>query len=235
MTPSQPSTTHLPEAWRVFIGSRVLFANAHPDDEAVANSSAMCALAKAGALVHGLTVTDGEASTLSPDFSQSRGRRSEVALAYERCHITGSCQHYLGLPDGALANPEVQQQLITALAALVVEQHIVALFSPGADGFDGHPDHIAVDAACMAIAERHNLPLWRLCSANEGEVHIPVNPSEKRVIIAAHPSQLQVVDAPDHPFGFRVIGLRPVHDPLVYTEESYARWYTNSRKTKETS
>ena len=98
MTSSTLETTQLPDAFRDLAGHNVLFAHAHPDDEAVATASAMIALLAAGANVHGATATDGEASTRGVEVANSRGRLLELQDAYQEIGVPRVNQFYLGQP-----------------------------------------------------------------------------------------------------------------------------------------
>jgi LmbE family N-acetylglucosaminyl deacetylase len=214
--------TRLPEAFRDLEGKNVLFAHAHPDDEAVATASAMIALREAGVNVHGATATDGEASTRGLEVAATGGRLRELQAAYQEIGVPRTNQFYLGQPDGKLHIAGIE--MVRRLDRIIETYHIHALFSPGEQGFDGHRDHIEVDRAAVLVGRRHALPVWRLNAEGRGEAVVPVNPADKRRTAARHISQLTIQDDPAHPHGFSVPELtHPVYDALLYEQETYDR------------
>jgi len=225
MTSSTLETTGLlPQAFRELEGHNVLFVHAHPDDEAVATASAMIALGAAGIEVYGATATDGEASTRGEEIAANRGRLLELQNAYQEIGVPRVNQFYFGLPDGRLHTPGKATRMLALLDRIIESYHITALFSPGADGFDGHPDHIAVDRAVVTSGKHHAMPVWRLNASGKGEAVVPVNPVHKRRAVARHISQLTIVEDPAHAHGFHVPELvHPAYNGLLYEQETYDR------------
>ena len=158
------TTTGLPD-W-----DTVLAVVAHPDDESFGLGAILSSLAGAGARVHVLCLTRGEASTLHG----ARGEEIEGDLSVIRERELRAAADALGargvtlldLPDGGL----------TALGADAiddaVEREIEAVRPDGLVAFDStgisrHPDHVAATAAAVRAGERHDLGVlaWVLPAA----------------------------------------------------------------------
>ena len=147
-------------AWR-----SVLAVVAHPDDESFGLGAVIDAMTSAGAAVHVLCFTRGEASTLNErDADLSAARAEELRQASAELGVA-SCT-LRDYPDGGLAAvpPAELETQVTGLAA----RH-------GADGllvFDdtgitGHRDHQAATAAAVGAARTAGLPVlaWVLPAA----------------------------------------------------------------------
>ena len=147
-------------AWR-----SVLAVVAHPDDESFGLGAVIDAMTSAGAAVHVLCFTRGEASTLNErDADLSAARAEELRQASAELGVA-SCT-LRDYPDGGLAAvpPAELEAQVTGLAA----RH-------GADGllvFDdtgitGHRDHQAATAAAVGAARTAGLPVlaWVLPAA----------------------------------------------------------------------
>lgn len=127
-------------------GLRVLVVLAHPDDESLACGGTIARLARAGAHVHLICATHGEAGRLSHALPDGPAallalRARELRAACARLGVTGV--ELLAFPDGVLkwedAEPLIDV-LEARLRALVPE--VVITF--GRDGLYWHPDHIAL-------------------------------------------------------------------------------------------
>jgi len=147
-------------AWR-----SVLAVVAHPDDESFGLGAVIDAMTSAGATVHILCFTRGEASTLNErDADLSAARAEELRHASAELGVA-SCA-LRDYPDGSLA----------AVPRAELETHVTALAARhGADGFlvfddtgiTGHRDHQAATAAAVGAARTAGLPVlaWVLPAA----------------------------------------------------------------------
>jgi len=124
---------------------RVLGIFPHPDDEAYSCGGTIARLAAAGAEVHILCATAGEAGEdlRSGEGSVDLGevRRRELACA---CSAIGAQPpDWLDLPDGRVAEvdfPAAVAGIVSAIRSF--QPHL--LLSLGLDGVYGHPDHLAL-------------------------------------------------------------------------------------------
>ncbi|HEY2296971.1 MAG TPA: bifunctional PIG-L family deacetylase/class I SAM-dependent methyltransferase [Jatrophihabitans sp.] len=137
---------------------RLLVLAAHPDDETLGAGGLIARAYERGTLVTVVVATDGEAShPMSPTHSSeelARRRRSEVQDAVLRL-APGATVHFLGLPDGHLA------EFGEALAAQVeyfaqTATHVVCPWEG-----DRHPDHAACARAATQAAGQHRLVCWQ--------------------------------------------------------------------------
>ncbi|WP_188782244.1 PIG-L family deacetylase, partial [Sinomonas atrocyanea] len=93
---------------------------AHPDDETLGAGGLIAHAARAGAAVHVIVATDGEASHPdSPTLTRARlaeVRRREVGAAVAALAPSATFRR-LGLPDGALADrgPALERTLVEAV------------------------------------------------------------------------------------------------------------------------
>ena len=163
---------------------------AHPDDETLGAGGVMAQASARGIPVTVIIASDGEAShpdspTTTPE-ALAAWRRDEVGQALDIV-APGSRRHFLGLPDGALAESADLARLIEGVVNDVLgsaavahaidfdadadadthadaDGHTDAEINAAADAVilspwlgDRHPDHAAVAAASAHVAERHGL------------------------------------------------------------------------------
>ena len=143
---------------------------AHPDDETFGLGAIAARFAEAGASVHVLCFTHGEASTLNRnDAELHQERATELEQAADELGLAGVT--LLSYPDGHLA----------AAPAGELPAHVTRLAgSLGADGllvFDetgvtGHPDHQAATRAAQRAAVAAGLPVlaWVLPEPVAGQL-----------------------------------------------------------------
>jgi LmbE family N-acetylglucosaminyl deacetylase len=139
---------------------RVLGIFAHPDDETLCAGGTFAKYASAGAEVHVISLTRGEAGKIRDASVATRttlgvareeeldAAGKELGLAETRC---------LDYPDGGLS--EIDSQVLVSLASELlseIDPDVVITF--GADGFSGHPDHMAVGAAVTAACYEMRSP-----------------------------------------------------------------------------
>jgi LmbE family N-acetylglucosaminyl deacetylase len=131
---------------------RLLGVFAHPDDETICAGGTFAKYASAGAEVHVVSLTKGEAGQIRD--ASAATRRTLGAVREKELHAAG---HALGItetrcldyPDGGLSaiDSTVLRRVASTLIA-EIDPDVVVTF--GADGFSGHPDHVAVGAAVTA-------------------------------------------------------------------------------------
>ncbi len=136
---------------------RVLVLGAHPDDESLGCGGTIALLRDAGADIHLVVASNGEAtkgSVKSPDET-ARLRREEVAAA--AAHFGASLQ-LLGLPDGALGG--CVEELAHELRDIIDSRRPDVVFTPWL--LDGHPDHqAAARALAAALSSSESRPeVW---------------------------------------------------------------------------
>ena len=149
-----------PEAWSAALAAhrprpldpaalgRLVVVAAHPDDETLAASGVMQAAHATGAYVELVVATDGEAAFPAADAAcreeLRRARRRELRAALHAQGLGDTPVHWLGLPDSALDDAELEELLVPLLA--------------GADSYlapwtgDPHPDHAAAGRAAARAA-----------------------------------------------------------------------------------
>ncbi|WP_445997033.1 PIG-L family deacetylase [Okibacterium fritillariae] len=194
-------------AWSLDGITHLFVTAAHPDDETLGAGGVMAQASARGIPVTAIIASDGEAShpdspTTTPE-ALAAWRRDEVAQALDIV-APGSRRHFLGLPDGGLAQSAELAELIAGVVSGVLGTATATtagadagpvadtdtdtdtdtgvidavILSPWAG--DRHPDHAAVATASARAAERHGLraaayPIWGwLWSDVEGD-DIPWN------------------------------------------------------------
>ncbi len=155
------------------------------------------------------------------DLATRRRIESEVALS-----TYGIKSHYGELPDGHLAkwHKDYYRHIMgITLVSLVHKHDITAIATPGATGFDGHPDHIAVHHAAITARDilRSNgrdVTLLELNAEDAGELVVPVRRPRKLSALALHASQMPLTPAGVLDPAF--LQQYPVYTPLL-THETY--------------
>lgn len=160
-----------PMAWGR--AQRVLVVAPHPDDEVLGVGGTAATLARTGAVVEVVLVTDGEASDVATDPAVlAARRRAETTEGLRRLGLGAAPVHRVGLPDGGVAGRE--DELTEQLCDLTT----------GADWClapwraDGHPDHEAAGRAaaraCAATGARlAEYPVWAWHWATPGDDAVP--------------------------------------------------------------
>ncbi len=139
-------------AWR-----RVLAVVAHPDDETFGLGAVIDALASAGAAVHVLCFTRGEASTLNCSGADLRAARA-VELQEASAELGVTACTLLDYPDAALpAAP--QAELEAQVARLAARYGADGLLVFDDTGITGHGDHKAATAAALGAGKAAGLPV----------------------------------------------------------------------------
>lgn len=135
---------------------RALVLCAHPDDEAVGCAGSLAILAAAGASVHVVYATRGEASAGARIPREEVGRRRQ-AEAERACKALGLLPpRFLDFGDGTL--PMHVDALAVEVAALVAAVQPDVVFVPWF--LDGHADHRAMSAAVARVDPLPNVEIW---------------------------------------------------------------------------
>ncbi len=143
----------------------VLAVVAHPDDESFGLGAVIDALVQAGAAVHVLCYTHGEASTLNETRADLyRARESELRQAGAELGVAGLT--LLDYPDGRLAETD-PAELAARAAAAAIGSAVNGLLVFDDTGITGHPDHKAATAAAVLAGRQAGLPVlaWALPDA----------------------------------------------------------------------
>lgn len=155
---------------------RVLAVFAHPDDESVLAGGTLAACAAAGADVHILSLTHGEAGPIErPGFAvqATLGAVREQELQAAARSLGVASAHCLDFVDGELtwASPESIGALLRCNLR-TIHPDIVITFGP--EGWYWHPDHVAVHEFMMAALDSLNagsaLPAVYYASWPEGHM-----------------------------------------------------------------
>ncbi len=192
---------HLPR-W-----SAVLAVVAHPDDESFGLGAVLSTFVDAGARVHVVCLTQGEASTLhGVEGDLATVRESELRAAAQA--LGADDVDLLDFPDGTLAAVAVESLVARVLAA-ASRTRADGLVVFDSSGVTGHPDHAAATRAAVVAAERLSLPVlaWTLPTEvarqlhaefgahftghpdDEIDVALTVSRERQRLAVACHPSQ----------------------------------------------
>ena len=141
---------------------RPLAVAAHPDDETFGLGALISQLAAAGASVHILCYTHGEASTLNENHTDLLRQRAhelrKAGAALGAAEVT-----LLDYPDGDLA-AQPPDELAAHVKALATRHRADGLLAFDDTGITGHPDHRAATAAAVRAGTALALPVlaWAL-------------------------------------------------------------------------
>ena len=155
-SPGRALSTLLP-SWK-----RPLAVAAHPDDETFGLGALISQLAAAGASVHILCYTHGEASTLNENHTDLLRQRADelrkAGAALGAAEVT-----LLDYPDGDLAAQPLDE-LAAHVKALATRHRADGLLAFDDTGITGHPDHKAATTAAVQAGAALGLPLlgWAL-------------------------------------------------------------------------
>ncbi|MFF0139381.1 PIG-L deacetylase family protein [Streptomyces sp. NPDC005227] len=137
----------------------VLVVAAHPDDEVLGFGGAMAALLDAGATVHTVCLTDGEAShgpaSPSERAQLAARRRDELAAALGELGDLPDPVH-AGLPDTRLDEHETRARAVIGEALDAVGAAVCVAPWVG----DLHSDHEAAGRAARVAGRERSKPVW---------------------------------------------------------------------------
>ena len=149
-----PGASALLPAWQ-----RPLAVAAHPDDEAFGLGALLSHTAAAGASVHILRYTHGEASSLNHNRADLlRQREHELRQASASLGAAGITLP--GYRDGGLA-AQPPGKLAGRVTALAARHHSDGLLAFDHTGITGNPDHRAATAAAVLAGTALALPALR--------------------------------------------------------------------------
>jgi N-acetylglucosamine malate deacetylase 2 len=143
-----------------FLGKKLMFITAHPDDEAYLASGTIAVNREHGGESIVVCATSGErgkSHLTKPVTCEQLKKIREKELKAVMKLLQVKKLLMLNLKDGQLCNCE--NKLLKNLKSLIAKYHPEVLISFGADGVTGHLDHIAVGKAASVIAEQFNLPM----------------------------------------------------------------------------
>jgi N-acetylglucosamine malate deacetylase 2 len=158
-TPASPGRVLSPllPAWQ-----RPLAVIAHPDDETFGLGAIISHMAAAGARVHILCYTHGEASTLNENRTDLlRQREHELRQASAALGVAGITLLEYG--DGHLA-AQPPTELADRVTAVAAQEHPDGLLAFDDTGITGHSDHRAATVAAVRAGTALTLPVlaWAL-------------------------------------------------------------------------
>jgi LmbE family N-acetylglucosaminyl deacetylase len=155
----------------------------HPDDEILGVGGLISLLARAGARIHIIAVTNGEASHPgSPTLSCTDLASLRIAESTEALHalrVGKASVERLGLPDGGVSDVERRWATVTAAVMRAVsrleERGPVWCLAPWPR--DGHPDHDAAGQAAViatsGVARMLTYPVWMWHWATPKDLRVP--------------------------------------------------------------
>jgi LmbE family N-acetylglucosaminyl deacetylase len=146
----------------------VVVITTHLDEEVCAAGGLIAHLARRGADVEVLAVTDGDGTHRgAPDATAARElskRRARIPATFNRLGVPEPRLRRLRLDSGKVADAE--PDLIAAFSELVGHDCYPGLWCLAPWQHDGHPDHNAVGRAAEMVCRTYNLRLVRyLCGA----------------------------------------------------------------------
>ena len=129
--------------------SSALVVVAHPDDESFGLGGVVASMTSAGADVHVLCFTHGEASTLNETGAELR-RAREAELREAGAELGVRSVTLLDYPDGGLSevDPAELAGRVREIAALVGAEGLLVFDE---SGITGHSDHQAATAAALRV------------------------------------------------------------------------------------
>lgn len=206
-----PTNSEILSAFGLKPGDRVLFDDAHPDDTEMRGAQTILALQAAGVIVDVAIATNGTKSTLGNRwFVKFGGRRLETWLALWQLGVPAGRVRFLQdspdqLNDGELSTWPNRLLLAKRLANLMIQNSYDAVFTPGAEGFDGHDDHVAVHQASLAavvtasvVTQKPPIAVWASSPQIDSHVALPVNADLKLDALSWHYSQFPMQPLPGH-------------------------------------
>lgn len=212
-------------------GDTVVAFGLHPDDLGMFHTGAIDAAVALGAVVHVITVTNGEQSTKGdPAFVAANKRLTEAqaeAAVLLGEHDEATQEHYLHMPDIAYyydkrARVQLRDRFKDTLAAIMPK----VIFGPGFFGGDGHPAHAAGHETMIEARDALGslAVVWGLTAPEDATLFVPVNSYRKHLALAQSKSQFpNTIDA-DGTIRFEPEALDDLVSPY-YNELFEAEWY----------
>jgi LmbE family N-acetylglucosaminyl deacetylase len=187
-------------AEEVFAGQRVVAIEAHHDDIAVMNSSAVLAALEFADTVDVATITDGKRTTKGDPFEIAAGiRDDEATKVFDAMDVPQDNRHSFGMRDGSLRRPREKATLQANLGELLVATEATLVITQGKRGYDHHAGHTGVRIGALLAARRLATPVQflELNQWGRGEIVIPTDPEIKMALTALNASQFPMIPARD--------------------------------------
>jgi LmbE family N-acetylglucosaminyl deacetylase len=173
---------------------------AHPDDiEVMKAYAAMEVTGRNPAQIRAQVAVHGENSTRGKtEFVQNGGRILEAIAGLGALSIRLNRMYMPGLPDGSLSSEENFDALVNKTAGFFERHQVTIAITPGVDGGDGSPDHMAVHFAAAEAKRLSGRAIrgFGLNAQGAGEVIVPGSEAKlqrKMGAIAYNKSQFNLV------------------------------------------
>lgn len=142
-----------------FLGKKLLFITAHPDDESYAIVGTIYANQASGGESYLICATlggDGKAHLFKPLSAKKLIKKRRVELMRAVRILKVKKLFILGLDDGKVTNEIARaRKKIFAIASKIKPDYLLSF---GEDGISGHLDHIAIGKVSRKIAEILRIP-----------------------------------------------------------------------------
>ena len=145
-----------------FLGKKLLFVTAHPDDESYTAAGTMLKNHDAGGITYVACATYGEKgkSHLKKEMTphQLKQLRKKELIAASK-YLKVSDLLMAGLPDAGMGAKANQAAFFKKLIPFAAKHRPDFIISFGEDGISGHIDHISVGKVAKRVAKKLNIPL----------------------------------------------------------------------------
>jgi LmbE family N-acetylglucosaminyl deacetylase len=129
--------------WRKVVerpaATRALLVAAHADDVEIGCAGSLLQMIDAGVAAQQVVLTDGRLAALEPSERDAMARTRHDEAKSVAAHLMLPPPEWFGVPEGELAQPQRERELVERLAGVVAAFRPDALFVPWY--FDQHPDH----------------------------------------------------------------------------------------------
>lgn len=142
-----------------FLGKKLLFITAHPDDESYASSGTINANNLAGGETYLMCTTPGDRGKghlLKPLTKNQliKERKKELSAAAKFLKIKKL--FILNFPDGRVSQNKIKlARQISQIVKVIKPDYIISF---GKDGMSGHLDHIATGEVARKVAKQEKIP-----------------------------------------------------------------------------
>lgn len=146
---------------KTFLGEKLLFVTAHPDDESYAAAGTMLKNHQAGGTSYVACATLGEKgkSHLKTKITPRQLkmlRKKELLAVSKFLKVSGLLM--AGLPDAELGKKSNQQAFFKKLLPFAAKHRPAIIISFGKDGISGHIDHISAGIVAKRVATKLHVP-----------------------------------------------------------------------------
>lgn len=142
-----------------FLGKKLLFITAHPDDESYASAGTINTNNLAGGESYLICATLGERGRghlLKPLSVKELKQKRKKELGAASRFLKIKQLFVLNLPDGGVINKKPQAYKRTLNIVSKIKPNYIISF--GKDGMSGHLDHIAIGAVAEKVARKKHIP-----------------------------------------------------------------------------